>query len=336
MSSRIGKQTFILNSKPCIAATASIVGKKESEGPLGGCFDVTLSDDIWGEKTWEKAESKLQRETARLVIEKRGVCESDVDCMFAGDLLNQCVGAHYGLRDMRVPFFGLFGACSTFCEGLALASMLVDAGFSKRSMCVSSSHFCSAEKQFRLPLDYGGQRPPTAQWTVTGAGGAIVEQGDGVRVASVTAGRIVDMGISDANNMGTAMAPAALDTLMCLFDDTNTAPSDYDLILTGDLGMVGSDILCETAKKEGYDIYTRHRDCGCMIFDINKQDVHCGGSGCGCVASVFSSVIMDRLKKGEIGKMILMATGALMNTQALYQGETIPSIAHAIVIEGVK
>lgn len=336
MSSRKGKQTFILDSRPQIAATASIVGKKEGEGPLRNGFDITLDDDIWGEKTWEKAESKLQRETVRLAIEKRGVREADIDCLFAGDLLNQCVGAHYGLKDMRVPFFGLYGACSTFCESMALSAMMVDAGFSNRAVCVTSSHFCSAEKQFRLPLDYGGQRTPTSQWTVTGSGAAIIEHGEGVNISSVTAGRIVDMGISDANNMGAAMAPAAKDTLMCLFDDTGTAPEDYDLILTGDLGIVGTDILRDLTSREGKDIYSRHEDCGCMIFDIKAQDVHAGGSGCGCIASVFCSEIMNRLKSGKINKMILMATGALMNTQALYQGESIPSVAHAIVIEGSK
>ena len=249
MSSRKGKQTFILDSKPHIAATASIVGKKEGEGPLRNGFDVTLDDDIWGEKTWEKAESKLQRETVRLAIEKRGIREADIDCLFAGDLLNQCVGAHYGLKDMRIPFFGLYGACSTFCESMALAAMMVDAGFSNRSVCVTSSHFCSAEKQFRLPLDYGGQRTPTSQWTVTGSGAAIIEQGDGINISSVTAGRIVDMGISDANNMGAAMAPAAKDTLMCLFEDTGTEPKDYDLILTGDLGVVGTCLLYTSEMK---------------------------------------------------------------------------------------
>lgn len=334
MSSRKGKQTFILDSRPQIAATASIVGKKESEGPLGEGFDITLADDTWGEKSWEKAESKLQREAVRLAIDKRGIRECDIDCIFAGDLLNQCVGAHYGLKDMRMSFFGLYGACSTFCESMALASMMVDAGFSNRALCVTSSHFCSAEKQFRLPLDYGGQRTPTAQWTVTGSGAAVIEPGEGINICSVTAGRIVDMGISDATNMGAAMAPAAKDTLMCLFNDTGTSPEDYDLILTGDLGVIGSEILRDMTAREGADIYSRHDDCGCMMFDIKGQDMHAGGSGCGCIASIFCSEIIRRFKCAEVKKMILMATGALMNTQALYQGESIPAVAHAIVIEG--
>ena len=332
--SRKGKQTFIFDSKPAITACASIAGKKESEGPLGELFDMTLDDDTWGEKSWEKSESKLQKECVRLVIDKRKICESDIHCIFAGDLLNQCVGAHYGLRDMRVPFFGLYGACSTFCEGMILAAMSVDSGCSDRSIFATSSHFCSSEKQFRLPLDYGGQRSPTAQWTVTASGSCLVEKGEGVKIVAATPGRIVDMGISDASNMGTAMAPAAADTLTALFRDTETAPSDYDLILTGDLGVVGSSILKDLMADNGYYISKQHNDAGCMIFDIEKQDVHAGGSGCGCMASVFCADIMKRFEAGKIKKMIVMATGALMNTQAITQGESIPSVAHALILEG--
>lgn len=334
MSGRAGKRTFILDSKPCISQTAAICGKKEGEGPLSGGFDIVLKDDIWSEKSWEAAESKMQREALRLAIDKRKICEADIDCMFAGDLLNQCIGAHYALENVRIPFFGLYGACSTFCESMALAAMTVDAGFSRRSACITSSHFCSAEKQFRMPLGYGGQRTPTAQWTVTAAGAAVIEPGDGVNILSVTPGRIVDMGIADATNMGAAMAPAALDTLAALFEDTKTAPQDYDLILTGDLGTVGSDILCDMASRERLDIYPNHRDCGCMIFDIERQDVHAGGSGCGCIAGVFCSDIYKRLASGDLKKIMLIATGALMDTQSLYRGNSIPAIAHAIVIEG--
>lgn len=334
MSKKIGKHTFILNSRPQISATASIVGKKEGEGPLKNEFDMILDDDKWDETSWEKTESKLQREVARLVLEKRKIKEADVDCIFAGDLLNQCVGANYGLENMRTSFFGLYGACSTFCEAMILASMTVDAEFADRCLCITSSHFCSSEKQFRNPLDYGGQRSPTAQWTVTGTGAALIEHGEGVRINSVTPGRILDMGISDASNMGAAMAPAAYDTLERLFEDTNTTPDDYDLILSGDLGTVGSDILCDIADSKGYNLKSKHTDCGKLIFSPEKQDVHSGGSGCGCIASVFSSVIIKKLYAGEIGKMILMGTGALMNTQALYQGASIPAIAHAVVIEG--
>ncbi len=330
---RAGKQTITFERNIAITACSSIAGKKESEGPLGKLFDITLDDDTWGETCWEKSESKLQKECVRLVIDKRKICESDVNMIFAGDLLNQCVGAHYGLRDMRVPFFGLYGACSTFCEGMIMGAMSIEAKASDRSIFVTSSHFCSSEKQFRLPLDYGGQRSPTAQWTVTASGSCLLEEGEGINIVSATPGRIVDMGISDASNMGTAMAPAAADTLTALFNDTNTTPDDYDLILTGDLGVVGSDILKDLMKENGYDISKVHNDAGCMIFDIKKQDVHAGGSGCGCMASVFCADIMKRLTAGKIKKMIVMATGALMNTQAINQGESIPSIAHAVVIE---
>lgn len=329
-----GKRTVFFEKRPSISETASIVGKKEGEGPLGQMFDIVLEDDKWGEDSWEKSESKLQRECVRLLLDKRRVRETDVDMLFSGDLLNQCVGAHYGLKDMRVAFFGLFGACSTFCEGMILSAMSVDGGYSRRSVCVTSSHFCSAEKQFRLPLNYGGQRTPTAQWTVTGAGACTIERGGEVRIVGATPGRIIDMGINDASNMGVAMAPAAADTLIQLFNDTDTYPSDYDLILTGDLGTVGSRILCDLMSDNGYDIYNRHNDCGCMIYDIKRQDVHSGGSGCGCIASVFSADIFRKLKNGKIKKMILMATGALMNTQAINQGESIPSVAHALILEG--
>ncbi len=331
--SRCGKQTIIFKKDIAITANASIGGKKESKGPLGNLFDITLDDDSWGEDTWEKSESKLQRECVRLVIDKRGICESDIQMLFAGDLLNQCIGAHYGLRDMRVPFFGLYGACSTFCEGMIMAAMSIEANVSERSIFVTSSHFCSSEKQFRLPLNYGGQRSPTAQWTVTASGSCLLEKGKGINIIAATPGRIVDKGISDASNMGTAMAPAAVDTLTALFNDTNTMPSDYDLILTGDLGRVGSDILKDLMYQNGFDISKVHSDAGCMIFDTKKQDVHAGGSGCGCIASVFCADIMKRLNRGKIKKMIIMATGALMNTQAINQGESIPSIAHAVIIE---
>ncbi len=331
--SRTGKQTILFDTDISITSAASIAGKKESEGPLGELFDVTLDDDTWGEDCWEKSESKLQKECVRLVIDKRGICESDINMIFAGDLLNQCVGAHYGLRDMRVPFFGLYGACSTFCEGMILAAISMEAGVSERSIFVTSSHFCSSEKQFRLPLDYGGQRSPTAQWTVTASGSCLLEKGKGVNIIAATPGRIVDMGISDASNMGTAMAPAAADTLTALFNDTKTVPDDYDLILTGDLGEVGSIILKDLMMKNGYDIYKQHNDAGCMIFDLKKQDVHAGGSGCGCMASVFCADIMKKLLAGKMKKIIVMATGALMNTQAINQGESIPSVAHAVIIE---
>lgn len=331
---RIGKQTVVFEKPVTIFETASTVGKKEGEGPLAKEFDVVLSDDYLGEKSWEKAESKMQEETARLALKKANVQEEDVNFVLAGDLLNQCVGAHYAMRDMNIPFIGLYGACSTMAESMMIGSMLVSGGMAENALCVTSSHFCSAEKQYRFPLEYGGQRAPSAQWTVTGSGAAFLKsEGDGPYIKSVTTGKIIDMGINDVNNMGGAMAGAAKDTLLSLFRDTGTTPDDYDVIVTGDLATVGSDVLCEIMDKEGYNIYPKHKDCGKMIFDIKEQDVHAGGSGCGCCGSVFCGHIFKELKRGNIKKMILMATGALMNPQMLFQGETIPSIAHALVID---
>ncbi len=334
MNQRLGKQTVVFGEPPIIIETAAIVGKKEGEGPLAQSFDDVLSDDQWGEKSWEKAESKLQRETALLALKKAQLTTDDMNYVLAGDLLNQCVGAHYGLRDLKIPFLGVYGACSTMAESMSIGAMLAGGGFADYTLCVTSSHFCSAEKQYRFPLEYGGQRTPSAQWTVTGSGAAVLAKtGSGPKITHITTGKIIDMGINDANNMGAAMAPAAIDTLSQHFQDTGFRPEDYDLILTGDLGVVGSDILCELMQGEGYDISELHNDCGKMIFDIEGQDVHAGGSGCGCCASVFCGHIMKELKNGTYDKILLMATGALMNPSSLQQGETIPSIAHAITIE---
>lgn len=334
MNQRIGKQTVRFGEPPVILETAAIVGEKEGQGPLAQSFDNILDDDQWGEKSWEKAESKLQRETALLALKKAQLTTDDMNYVLAGDLLNQCVGAHYGLRDLKIPFLGVYGACSTVAESMSIGSMLIGGGCADYALCVTSSHFCSAEKQYRFPLEYGGQRTPSAQWTVTGSGAAILaKNGNGPKITHVTTGKIIDMGINDANNMGAAMAPAAIDTLAQHFTDTGFTPKDYDLILTGDLGVVGSEILCDLITKEGYDIAKRHNDCGKMIFNIEEQDVHAGGSGCGCCASVFCGHIMKELKKGTYKKILLMATGALMNPSSLQQGETIPSIAHAVAIE---
>lgn len=333
MNQRLGKQTVSFGEPPVILETAAIVGEKEGQGPLAECFDDILTDDQWGEKTWERAESKLQRETALLALKKAKLTTDDINYVIAGDLLNQCAGAHYGLRDLKVPFLGIYGACSTMTESMSIGSMLIGGGCADYAMCVTSSHFCSAEKQYRYPLEYGGQRTPSAQWTVTGAGCAILaKNGEGPKITHITTGKIIDMGINDANNMGAAMAPAAIDTLSQHFTDTGFRPDDYDLILTGDLGVVGSDILCELMQEEGYDITELHNDCGKMIFNIEEQDVHAGGSGCGCCGSVLCGHIYKELKKGTYDRILVMATGALMNPEIIQQGETIPSIAHAITI----
>lgn len=337
MNEHIGRQTIRFGRPPVIAASAAIAGEKEGEGPLRDSFDCILSDDSCGAKTWEQSEAAILSTAASYTLKKAKLSPNDVDYILGGDLLNQCVSAHYGLRDLNIPFFGLYGACSTMVEGLSLASVLVAGDFAKRAMCVTSSHFCSSEKQFRYPLEYGGQRAPSAQWTVTGSGCALVSRdGAGPKITHITTGRIIDKGITDIANMGAAMAPAAIDTLTAHFKDTGRRPEDYDLILTGDLGTIGSDILKELMLEEGYDIGELHNDCGKMIFDIENQDVHAGGSGCGCCGSVLCGHILRELNKGVYDRILVMATGALMNPMTVQQGESIPAIAHAAVIERRK
>lgn len=333
MNQRLGKQTVTFGEPATILETAAIVGQKEGEGPIAQSFDIILEDDKFGEETWEKSESRLQREAALTALKKAKLTPADINYVLAGDLLNQCVGAHYGMRDLEIPFLGLYGACSTMAESLSIGSMLISGGYADYAMCVTSSHFCSAEKQFRYPLEYGGQRAPSAQWTVTGAGCAVLaKDGDGPKITHVTTGKIIDMGVSDLNNMGAAMAPAAIDTLTAHFEDTGLKADDYDLILTGDLGLIGSDILEELMLEEGYDIRENHNDCGKIIFDIEKQDVHSGGSGCGCCGSVFCGHIIKEIRSGKYKHVLLIATGALMNPMTVKQGETIPAIAHAVAI----
>lgn len=330
---RIGSQTVELSSPPIIINTAAIVGKKEGEGPLSKSFDVILNDDRLGQKSWEAAESELQKRTAQLALDKAKLSNSDIDYILAGDLLNQCVGTSYGLRDLEIPFLGLYGACSTMAESLSIGSMLIDGGFANKLMCLTSSHFCSAEKQFRYPLEYGGQRPPSAQWTVTGSGCAVLSsEGSGPKITHITTGKIVDMGIKDANNMGAAMAPAAADTIARHFKDRKIQPSEYDLILTGDLGVIGSELLIKLLQDNGYSIAGRHNDCGKLIFDIDAQDVHSGASGCGCCSVVFCGHAYKLLQQKKLNKILLVATGALMNQMSVQQGESIPAIAHAVAI----
>ena len=288
---------------------------------------------MWGEKTWEKAESKIVKETVNNLISKSGISSKQIEYCFAGDLINQCISSSFGLRELNIPFYGIFGACSTFVEGMQLASVFVENGI-KYAICSSSSHFCSAERQFRFPLELGNQRPPSSQWTVTAGGAALIsKEGSGPYITTITSGKIIDMGIKDANNMGAAMAPAALDTLLTHFEDTKRTPSYYDAIITGDLGHIGKDILIELSSKQGFNIKSVYNDCGVLIFDKSKQDTHSGGSGCGCIASVFSGYLFDELKSKKIKKLLLIATGALMNSMSSQQGETIPGIAQAISIE---
>ena len=331
---KIGSQSYILENKVNIAATASIVGPKEKQGPLHQYFDQCLEDEFWGEKSWESAESKIVKETVNMAISKSGLPAKDIDFCFAGDLLNQCIASSFGLREINIPFIGLFGACSTFVESMIVASSFIDGNFATNAICAASSHFCSAEKQFRFPLELGNQRPPSSQWTVTGSGSAILtKEGTGPFITSFTPGKIVDMGIKDCNNMGAAMAGAALDTLLTHFHDTGRKPSYYDAIFTGDLGHIGKDILIDLASSKGYNIRANYNDCGVLIFDKQKQDTHSGGSGCGCIATVFSGYIYKQLQEKKLKKVLLIATGALMNSTSSQQGESIPGIAHAVSIE---
>ena len=334
---RIGKRTIIFENKPRIISYGSVVGKKEHEGPLSNEFDAYTTDSFFGEKSFEKAESKLQKTAVQTALDKAGLTPDDIDNIFAGDLLNQCIGSSFGLRSFGIPFIGLYGACSTMAQSAGLAAVFIDSGAAKKTISVTSSHFCSAERQYRFPLNYGSQRTPTAQWTVTGSGALILgKDGGDIYISSVTFGEIEDLNIKDANNMGAAMAPAAAGTLLNFFKDTETKPDDYDIIFTGDLGYVGTNLLYELLEREGIDIRCRHSDCGTLIFDREKQDVHAGGSGCGCSASVLCSYIMHRLEKGDFGNILFMSTGALMSPTSSFQGESIPGIAHLLNIKKEK
>ena len=330
---KVGTQTIKFDNPPTILECASIVGPKESNGPLSKYFDETLDDEFWGEKTWEKAESKFIKETVNTLISKSELSSKDIDCCFAGDLLNQCISSSFGLRSSNIPFFGVFGACSTFVESMSLSAICAES-FAKNVLCATSSHFCSAEKQFRFPLELGNQRPPTSQWTVTGAGAAIVSKdGQGPYITHITPGKIIDLGIKDANNMGAAMAPAFVDTMITHFKDTERNPSYYDAIISGDLGHIGKSISIDLADSRGFNIKSNYNDCGVLIFDKNSQDTHSGGSGCACCGTVFSGYYFKQLKNKKLKKILLIATGALMNSTTSQQGESIPGIAHAISIE---
>lgn len=331
MAIRAGSGTLILENTPSVVAYGAIGSKREGEGPLGGCFDQLCQDSTMGEQTWEKAECRLQKDAINVALKKAGLSPPDLQYIFAGDLLNQCTGSTYGLRDLGVPFVGLYGACSTMAESLCLASLFIEGGFGEHTAAITSSHFCSAERQFRFPLEYGGQRTPTSQWTVTGAGAAIVGRASvPPYVRGITIGTIKDMGITDANNMGAAMAPAAADTLQRFFRDTGLAPDRFDMIATGDLGKVGSTLLLELMEREGWKLQGRHADCGLLIYDTEKQQVEAGGSGCGCSASVLCSYILPAIRRGDLKNVLFAATGALMSTTSVQQGESIPGIAHLL------
>ncbi|MDR2654809.1 MAG: stage V sporulation protein AD [Oscillospiraceae bacterium] len=330
MPKRTGKKTILFEKPPSIISSGSVAGKKEGEGPLAPYFDTIMKESRMGQPSWEKAERLMQKNSAQKALEKAGLAFSDIDYIFAGDLLNQCVSSSYAFREYDVSFFGLYGACSTIAESLCLAAVFAESGAAKNCLCATSSHFCSAERQFRFPLEYGGQLTPTSQWTATAAGAFIVSSsGAAPFVRAATVGAIEDLGIKDINNMGAAMAPAAAKTIGNFLADTKTKPSDYDLILSGDLGKVGSDMLLQLLKREGVDISQNHNDCGLILFD-ESQEVNAGASGAGCSAAVLASYIMPKLKSGELGDILFVATGALMSTLTVQQGESIPCIAHLV------
>lgn len=322
-----------METPPTIHSFAAVVGKKEGEGPISGFFDEIEEDSYFGQKTWEQAESELMKRTVLKAMSKGGLSAENIDYMFAGDLLNQCISSTYGLRDLGIPLFGIYGACSTMSEGLALSALMTDSGLGGKVIATTSSHFCTAERQFRFPLSYGSVRPPTAQWTCTASGAAVVSpKTTSPFIRAVTIGKIVDMGVADANNMGAAMAPAAAYVIKTFLQDTSMSPADFDAIITGDLGTVGSKLLLELLRSEGIDISGCHRDCGVMMFDIEGQDVHAGGSGCGCSASILCGYFLPKIRSGEMKNILFCATGALMSTTASQQGESIPSISHAVFI----
>ena len=336
-SARLGSQTVKLIRTPSVLASASAGGKLEGEGPLRESFDYLCGDSYFGEKSWESAESAMLKTCYELALAKARLNSSAINYLFSGDLLNQCVGSAFAAKDSSVPYFGLYGACSTMAESLSLAAIAVDGWYADTVCALTSAHFCSAERQFRTPLAYGGQRTPTAQWTATAAGAVIVtREGNGPYITHLTTGKIVDGGVKDANNMGAAMAPAALETLCAHFEDTGRSPDYYDLIVTGDLGSVGHEIVVELAAQNGADLSKNYNDCGLMLYDREKQDVHAGGSGCGCGASVLAGYLLPKVKSGEIKRLLFAATGALMSPTTTMQGDSILGICHAVAIEKDK
>ena len=355
-----GKQSLLFENAPYIVSAASVTGSKEAAGPLGKLFDMTSEDELFGAQTWEEAESTMQKEACVLALGKAHVKADEIRYLFGGDLLRQGIATSMGVEALQIPMFGLYGACSTSGEALALAGMCAAAGYGKYMLAVTSSHFGSAEKEFRFPLGYANQRPLSAHWTVTGSGAFLVRAADAtmpdtstannpaappaeddistthvshVRIAGVTVGKIVDYGLKDSQNMGACMAPAAMDTIVQNFEDFGRSEQDYDRIITGDLGYVGQSILFDLVRGKGYDIRKKHLDCGMTIYDQETQDTHAGGSGCGCAAVTLASFIIPKIEKGEWKRVLFVPTGALMSTVSFNEGASVPGIAHGIVLE---
>ena len=330
-----GRQSFVPQEPPVITAWASVAGKKEAEGPLSHTFDIKCRDTYFGQRTWEQAEKHMQQLAIRKLAEKAGMAQQEFGLVFSGDLLNQCIGSSFTLRNTGIPHLGLYGACSTMAESLLMAAMAVDGGFSDRVVAMTSSHFASSERQYRFPLGYGGQRTPTSQWTVTGSGAALLcEKGNGPKITACTVGTVTDLGIKDANNMGCAMAPAAMATIKAHFSDLNCGPEDFDLIVTGDLGQMGKEVLLELSAREGLSLGGKLTDCGTLVFDNTTQDVHAGGSGCGCSAITLCGDLLEKLSTGKLKKILFCGTGALLSPTSTQQGLPIPGVCHAVCIEG--
>lgn len=333
----LGKQSIQFEKKPYLLSSASIVGSKEAEGPMGKLFDKVGYDDSFGAENWEEAESRLQKEALEIAISKSGLTKQDVQMVFAGDLLGQSIASSFGLAGYQLPHVGLYGACSTCGLSLTMGAAVVSAGFAERVACITSSHFASAEKEFRFPLSYGNQRPKSATWTVTGSGAFLlsrkVEKGTRAQIEGVTIGKIVDYGIKDSMNMGACMAPAAADTIKQNLEDFSRQPQDYDKIITGDLGIVGKELLFELLSEQGIDIAKQYMDCGIEIYESEKQHTDAGGSGCGCSAVVLSAYILKKLEEGVWKRVLFVPTGALLSKTSYNEGQTIPGIAHGVVLE---
>lgn len=330
-----GRQSFVLEQPPVITHWASVAGKKEVQGPLSHTFDIKCRDTLFGQKTWEQAEKQMQQLALKKLLDKAKIAQQELDVVFSGDLLNQCIGSSFTLRNTSVPHIGLYGACSTMAESLLMASMTVAGGFADNAVAMTSSHFASSERQYRFPLGYGGQRTPTSQWTATGSGAALVRSnGKGPKITGCTIGTVTDLGIKDANNMGCAMVPAAYSTIKAHFSDFQTNPEDFDLIVTGDLGQLGKDVLMELSSRDGINLGGKLTDCGTLIFDNTTQDVHSGGSGCGCSAITLCGYLLDKLYTGKLKKILFCGTGALLSPTSTQQGLPIPGICHAVCITG--
>ena len=328
-----GKQSITFEQPPYILSYASIVGKKEGDGPLGKYFDKIETDPMVGKSNWEEAESELQKQAAQMALKKAKLLPEDIRYLFSGDLLGQIIASSFGMLELQIPMFGLYGACSTAGESISLAAMTVAAGYAKHCLAVTSSHFASAEKQFRYPLEYASQRPLSTTWTVTGSGAFVISETGNVKITGITTGKMMDYGVKDSMNMGAAMAPAAADTIYQHFVDFDRTPEDYDLIVTGDLGVIGRELVLDLLKEKGYDLTDKYFDCGIAIFDDSKQDTHSGGSGCGCSAVTLAGYLLPKLESGELKRILFLPTGALLSTVSFNEGQSIPGICHGVVLE---